>query len=112
MREVTTEEFDEVAERAVRPAACPVCWTGMEIVVKLPMYGLQGVFCRCPLCGLRTRTQMIHEKIADDKRIGSLITEQSILRGARKALEAWNRGELIADTAEGGQNAAAGKAGR
>ena len=30
---------------------------------------------------------------------------------AEAALEAWNRGELIADTAEGGQNTAAGKAG-
>lgn len=77
-------------EYLLRP--CPFCGhDDPRLVIYNPEHiGASGVVVECPLCKARTGYQYITEYIIDGDLLRTPVTDASIERGRRNAVQAWN----------------------
>lgn len=70
---------------------CPFCGGEAEVRVQEVDYGLCGAWVVCKVCKAKTSYMNTHELRLLQGKISTPITEESMRRGIKKAIDAWNR---------------------
>lgn len=75
---------------------CPFCKSSsVEFKIVIRDFGTVGAYGECKECGARTRVMNISETIIkEDGGLSTPITVDSVLRGVRSAIDAWNRRDI------------------
>ena len=96
-KEITSREFDGIMISHIGLGKCPMCGSpGGNIVIELPYYGVHGARVECPFCTYSTDRNGTEIFIfAEEGRIGTPTTEESILLGIMKAGTEWNETEKL-----------------
>lgn len=93
-KEVSASKFDALMKKAVRVKRCARCGSyGGQIRIDFPLYGADGVYCRCYSCGFETKRRTTHICMTDDKkRIGTPTIEKSLMAAIRQVIQDFERG--------------------
>ena len=92
---VSKEEFEKHKGEEISLGKCKVCiGNGGVIKIMMPWYGQRGAAVTCSRCGHRTGVHKISYEIscAETKTYGTLVNEESLMRGIREAVKEWNGG--------------------
>lgn len=92
-KDVTVEKFDALMAKQITLRNCPKCNRyGAQIIIDMPMYGKEGVYCKCYGCGYETKRQMANIVMKDKRgRIGTPTIDKSLMGAIRQAVNDYNR---------------------
>lgn len=96
-KEIPSREFNRIMISHIGLGKCPMCGSpGGNIVISLPYYGVHGARVECPFCTYTTDIYGIALCAVDENgRLGSPVTEHSLLRGISSAIKEWNETEKL-----------------
>ena len=95
MEILTTEQFTNRINNAVKLERCPECGHSVEIIIKISEYGANYLYIKCDKCGTRSQKEMINEQIFDEetKKLATPITINRISTALNMACDKWNSNE-------------------
>lgn len=93
-KEVSSVKFDAIMKKAIVPGKCQRCGSfGAQVRIDFPLYGADGVYCRCYSCGFETKRRWTHICMTDDKkRLGTPTIEKSLMAAIRQVIQDFERG--------------------
>ena len=92
--DITVEKFDELIAKSIQLRNCPKCnYYGGQIIIDMPMYGKEGAYCKCNMCGFETKRQSTRIFMKDKRnRMATPIIEKSLMGAIRQAVNEFNKG--------------------
>lgn len=79
VKEVNSKKFDTLMAKSIVLKNCHKCGRyGGQIIIDMPMYGKDGVYCKCYECGFETKRKTMNAVILDheNKRMGTPVIEK------------------------------------
>ena len=92
-QEVNSKKFDTLMAKNITLQKCHKCGRyGGQIIIDMPMYGKDGVYCKCYEFGFETKRKAMNAVILDheNKRMGTPVIEKSLMSAIREAINDWN----------------------
>lgn len=91
--DMTVPKFDALLAKTIALYHCPKCHNyGGQIIVDMPMYGKEGVYCKCYKCGFETKRRSAHIFMRDKtNRMATPIIDKSFMQAIHTAVNDWNR---------------------
>ena len=80
-------------EKSINLHECHKCGRyGGQIIIDMPMYGRDGVYCKCYQCGFETRRVAMNITMIDreNKRMGTPVIDKSLMSAIHNAVNDWN----------------------
>lgn len=91
MKEVTSAEFDKRMRESLKIKKCKKCKTySGEVILINPFYGARSVAVVCLGCGNKTGTRKVADCLADDSRLATPVTVESLAKAIFEAADEWN----------------------
>ena len=91
MKEVTSAEFDKRMRESLKIKKCKKCKTySGEVILINPFFGARSVAVVCLGCGNKTGTRKVTDCFADDSRLATPVTAESLAKAIFGAVEEWN----------------------
>lgn len=75
----------------LRAKGCPHCGNPVDIVFRIPVYGVGGAEIKCTVCGAMMRDIRYREQICTDGKFATPVTTESMANCVERCIENWNR---------------------
>ena len=93
VKEVSARKFDALVAKGISLRECPVCRRyGGQIIIDMPMYGKDGVYCKCYQCEFKTKRRAMGIVMVDNEnhRMATPVIEKSLIGAINQAVNDWN----------------------
>ena len=89
MEQLSPNEFQKHIDNSIYLQACPICGHSADIIISIPIYGMNGMKIKCTHCGLCTDSERIHETIFGNGKFGTPTTVNSIGKAIERSIQKW-----------------------